>query len=69
MEQVVGGLEGDGGGDQGVGHRQVEDVDVGGRLHLGVSAAARRQREHHALDCKRYTSAHLNPLRLGKAQI
>lgn len=35
-EQVVGALEGHGGGDQGVGQRQVENVNVGGGFHLGV---------------------------------
>ncbi len=35
-EQVVGTLEGHGGGDQSVGYSQVEDVDVGGCFHFGV---------------------------------
>lgn len=38
-EQVVRALEGHGGGDQGVGHGQVKDVDVGGCFHFGVSVA------------------------------
>lgn len=37
-QQVVCALEGHGGGDQGVGHSQVEDVDVGGCFHFGVAA-------------------------------
>lgn len=36
-QHVLGTLEGQGDGGQGVGQSQVEDVDVGGRLHLGVS--------------------------------
>lgn len=36
-EQVVGALEGHGGGDQRVGHGQVKDVDVGGCFHFCVS--------------------------------
>lgn len=42
--QVVDALERQSAGDHGVGQRQVEDVDVGGRLHLSVSAGRRRQR-------------------------
>lgn len=42
-EQVVGALEGHGGGDQSVGHSQVEDVDVGGCFHLGVSVVGEDQ--------------------------
>ena len=34
--QVLGALEGERAGGQGIGESQVEDVDVGGRLHLGV---------------------------------
>ena len=34
--QVLGALEGEGAGGEGVGEGQVEDVDVGGGLHLGV---------------------------------
>lgn len=37
VHQVLGALEGQRAGRQGVGESQVEDVDVGGRLHLGVS--------------------------------
>ena len=38
-EQVVGALEGHGGGHQGVGHGQVKDVDVSGRFHFGVAGS------------------------------
>lgn len=34
--QVLGTLEGEGAGGQSVGQSQVEDVNVGGSLHLGV---------------------------------
>lgn len=36
VQQVVGALEGHRGGDEGVGERQIENVNVGGRLHLCV---------------------------------
>ena len=42
-EQVVGALKGHSGGDESVSHGQVEDVDVGGCFHLGVSIPGQRK--------------------------
>lgn len=61
-EQVVGALEGHGGGDQSVGHSKVEDVDVGGCFHLGVSITGRRNRgnmKRLTLFMKRLTLFHV----------
>lgn len=41
VEQVVGALEGHGGGDQSISHSQVKDVDIGGCFHFGVSRKKR----------------------------
>lgn len=60
-EQVVRALEGHGGGDQGVGHGQVKDVDVGGCFHFGVSVAGWKEGYVKGLIC-------LNPLKEEQGQ-
>lgn len=45
VHEVLGALEGQCAGGQGVGQSQVEDVDVCGRLHLGVSGCGHRAEE------------------------
>lgn len=47
-QHVLGALEGEGDGGQGISQGEVEDVDVGGRLHFGVPSG--RQREHTQLN-------------------
>lgn len=43
-EQVVCALERHGGGDQGISHSQIKNVDIGGCFHFGVSVAGWKER-------------------------